>query len=132
MPKKTASKKPARSAHRPSISTAKIPAAKLAKPAKTPAPAPEKKAPVAAKPAPATKAPVRTMVGAAVELIKAGKTNAEVREMLVRDFALPPAHAFYASWYRSYAIRKGLVTHEFARAHAGEAAPRASAPGAAK
>jgi len=124
MTKKTAAKKPARSARRPGIRTAKTPAAKLAKPTKAPPPAPEKKAPAA-------KPPVRTMVGAAVELIKAGKSNNEVRAMLVADFGLPPAHAFYASWYRSYAIKKGLVTREFARAHAGEPAPR-RAPAAAK
>ncbi len=69
---------------------------------------------------PAASKPARaSMWGAARELIKAGKTNAEILAILRERFSLPQHHSFYPVWYRSYAIRHGVVTKDFARKHAG-------------
>jgi hypothetical protein len=86
------------------------------RPAATPAP---KKHAEATPVAPANKPERVSMWGTARELIQAGKTNGEVLAMLRERFALPQEHSFYAVWYRSYAVKHGVVTKEFAKAHAG-------------
>ncbi len=68
---------------------------------------------------PAKKAERVSMWGAARELIKAGKTNADVLAMLRERFHLPEEHSYYARWYRSFMVKKGLITKAFAKAHAG-------------
>jgi hypothetical protein len=81
---------------------------------------PKKEAPKTAPAAAPAKKPERvSMWGTARELIKAGKTNAEVLAVLRDRFALPQEHTFYAVWYRSYAVKHGIVTKDFAKAHAG-------------
>jgi hypothetical protein len=70
------------------------------------------------------------MWGAAREFIKAGKTNADVLAMLRERFKLPQAHSYYPVWYRAHAVKQGIVTREFAKAHAGP--PLARKPAAAK
>jgi hypothetical protein len=57
--------------------------------------------------------------GLARELIKAGGTNVEVLAALRDLFKLPEEHSYYPRWYRAYAVKRGDVTREFARAHAG-------------
>jgi hypothetical protein len=78
-----------------------------------------KKAPAAAAAKPAKKEPRVSMWGTARELIAAGKTNADVLALLRERFALPEEHNFYPVWYRAYAVKHGVVTREFAKAHAG-------------
>lgn len=62
-------------------------------------------------------APKMTRVSLALELIKAGRSNAEVQAALVEKFALPESHDYYARWYRAHAVQKGIITKEFAKAH---------------
>jgi len=50
---------------------------------------------------------------------EAGKTNADVLAVLRERFGLPEKHNFYPVWYRAYAVKHGVVTREFAKAHAG-------------
>jgi hypothetical protein len=69
--------------------------------------------------APAKKPERVSMWGTARELIKAGKTNADVLAVLRERFGLPEKHNFYPVWYRAYAVKHGVVTREFAKAHAG-------------
>lgn len=59
------------------------------------------------------------MADRARELILAGKTNAEVREVLTKDFGLPEKHAYYPSWYRAQLVMQGQITKEWAREHSG-------------
>ncbi len=71
-------------------------------------------------PAPAAPRRERSMSSVATEMVVAGKTNAEVFTALQEEFALPDSKRSYPAWYRNNAIKKGLVTKEFAKAHAGE------------
>jgi hypothetical protein len=71
-----------------------------------------------AKPA-AAKEPRVSMWGTAREFIKAGKTNADVLAVLRERFSLPEKQSFYPVWYRAYAVKHGVVSREFAKAHAG-------------
>jgi hypothetical protein len=59
----------------------------------------------AAKPAKAAKAPratTRTVTSVALELIRAGKTNAEVFDALNAEFAIGDAKRSYPAWYRRH------------------------------
>ena len=122
MSKKTAAKKPARSASRAGTHAAKTPAAKVAKPAKTPAPAPEKKTPAAPKPERQTRS------GLAYTLIQEGKTNAEVWAALRAAFDMPENHSYYPSWYRARLVMDGVITKAFAAEHRGPAIARKPTP----
>lgn len=103
--------------------------AELEKEYDTKGPGAKPAAPVAAneptKPAPkpaAKKEPLangRGMAARARALILEGKSNAEVRAVLVAEFKLPEEHAYYPSWYRAQLVMKGLITKEWAREHSG-------------
>jgi hypothetical protein len=109
--------------------TARKPAAKRTTTAKGRAPLLGAHPVSAAKTAtPAKKEPRRTMVGAGVAMIRVGRANAEVLEMVKLEFKLPGHHSFYARWYRSWRVQKGLVTKAFARAHSRSPARAAAKP----
>lgn len=58
---------------------------------------------------PAKKEAARTVSTAARELIVAGKTNAEVWEVIKKEFDLDDSKKSYPAWYRSDCKRKGLI-----------------------
>jgi hypothetical protein len=70
--------------------------------------APKAKAKAAKKPA-APKATKETVSSVARELIRAGKTNAEVFAVLQSKFNLDDSKKGYPAWYRSDLARKGEV-----------------------
>jgi hypothetical protein len=85
------------------------------------------------------KEPRITMASVAYALIKKGASNAEVREVLKKDFKLPEKHDYYPAWYRSHMVQKGLIDKDFAGKHSGEPAkekkvkaPKAKKASAAK
>lgn len=88
------------------------PKAKAAKPAKKATKAPAKK----------TGEKKESMASVAYELIKAGKTNTEVRDILRKKFSLPAEHDYYPSWYRSKLVQTNQITKKFAEDHSGEPA----------
>ena len=74
--------------------------------------------PVEAKAAAKAAAAKRRGIGpVALRLVAEGKTNLEVLVALRNRFGLD-VPASYPAWYRGDAIRRGLVTKEFAKSHA--------------
>ncbi len=73
----------------------------------------------------AAKPKKESMASVAYEMIKAGKTNAEVRTVLEKKFSLPEEHAYYPSWYRSKLVQTNQITKKFAEDHSGEPAREA-------
>ena len=75
--------------------------------------APKKASPAAPKKAKkATSAPKeakRTVTSVARELIVAGKTNAEVWEVLKTEFKLDDGKKSYPAWYRRDCVKRGLI-----------------------
>ncbi len=65
-----------------------------------------------------------TFAGVARRAILAGRTNAEVVELLKKKFPKFPhrKHAYYATWYRAQLVMKGIITRAWARTHSGAAA----------
>lgn len=100
------------------------------KPAAKPAAAPKgTKKPEAAKkavPAKKEKAKPLSIRAKAHELVKAGKTNAEIFVEL-QKLGLPEAKRSYVAWYRSECLRLGLVTPEVGKQKPKEKAPKAAA-----
>jgi hypothetical protein len=103
---KKPTKRPATKGQAPLLDALPVPAAKTAR--------------ASAKAVGPAKKPARvSMWGTARELIRAGKTNADVLAALRGQFGLPEKHNFYPVWYRAYAVKHGVVTREFAKTHAG-------------
>lgn len=67
---------------------------------------------------PAAEAKTETVAACARRMVIEGATNEEILLVLVDVYELPEAHAHYPGWYRANCVRKGLVTAEFAAAHA--------------
>lgn len=82
----------------------------------------------AAKKATEAKPKRESMASVAYGLIKDGKTNAEVREVLRKKFDLPAEHDYYPSWYRSKLVQTNQITKKFADDHSGEPAKAEKAP----
>lgn len=61
-----------------------------------------------------------SMLSVSREMVLAGKTDAEVLQALVDQFALPPERKHYAAFYRYKCVQMGLVTKEWAAAHSGK------------
>lgn len=76
------------------------------KPAKAEKPTASKKAAKTEKPTKETK---RTVSSVARDLIVAGKTNAEVWEVISKEFNLDDGKKGYPAWYRADCKRKGLI-----------------------
>lgn len=80
------------------------------KPAKAAKPADKKEKPAKTeKPAKAAKEPKHTVSSVARDLIVAGKTNAEVWEVISKEFNLDDGKKGYPAWYRADCKRKGLI-----------------------
>lgn len=60
-----------------------------------------------------------SVASVARDLVVAGKTNEEIFAVLAKDFNLPESKRSYPAWYRNSCVKKGLITKEFAKAHAG-------------
>jgi hypothetical protein len=95
--------------------------------------APKKSTKPAAKAAPKKpSAPRDSMAGHAYELIKAGKTNAEVLTALTAKYKLPAKHSYYPSWYRAKLVMTEVITKDFAAKHSGAVKAEPKAKKAAK
>ena len=80
-----------------------------------------KLAPTSRRPA-ATTVVKRSVSSVVTEMVVDGRTNEEINDVLLTDYALDVGpggrHRYYAGWYRARAVRDGLIDRPFAMTHA--------------